>query len=729
LIKTNRLERLDNDITWYGNVWDSFQDDLSAIGCGYWAKLYADLFANKFVANEKQLERRLNVPDERKAQGAAAVAAYLERVGDDVELLDEARIIILGDKGAGKTSIARKLYDITAPMPKEEESTEGVSVLRWQLPKDQDGNSVNVHVWDFAGHTITHAAHRCFMSSRCLYIYVYNGRVEQGNDPEYWLEQIKMHGGDSNILFLINEKDNHKADIAEKALKDAYPTIIDYYRVDIGNEIDTSKLEKFRQTVIWYVRNNPSWNRQEISADAYRVKEKLYTYFEKNKTDSITRNEFNEIARKQNVSPKNFNAVLDDLHVLGICLWYKEKEMELDTYVLNPEWITTGIYKIINWGFNNSKYQFSLNDGKKIFIDEKNKLRYPPDKIQFLFSLMKIYELAYSKNNDVTKIFIPLLLPIDRPDNLPLFPYGERLTMHITVDKALPPNIVSRLIVNRHDDIGKDETNLWRKGAVLHYNTDNTIALIKEETKRCISVQVKGANKTPYIKNLRDTLENIFNAYQKIKPDFHYEILVPDGLNKKTSYMETTNSSNNELLMIRDDIIKGYLRAYRPFFDALNNLEIPLQKTNQGYALQINIDNINIGHIDHSTHITNNFHHCVINLQGEMNALAETLKSKEYFTEEKYIREIVDAIENTREIMESTPKKENTEEIIKRGLVSKIHDFYDELADNNSELHKNVSKLRNGTKKVQKILKIYNEFAKLIPVLPQIPNVLCGSEN
>ena len=58
----------------------------------------------------------------------------MERIKKDSDNLNEARIIILGDKGAGKTSLARRLIDINAEMPKDDDSTEGVTVSIWDLP-------------------------------------------------------------------------------------------------------------------------------------------------------------------------------------------------------------------------------------------------------------------------------------------------------------------------------------------------------------------------------------------------------------------------------------------------------------------------------------------------------------------------------------------------------------------------------------------------------------------
>jgi hypothetical protein len=76
-IESGDLENLNNDLEIYGNIWVSFQDDLKAVGCAYWAELYKDLFAGKFKPDKKELARRVNAPEEIKKQGAAAVGEFM----------------------------------------------------------------------------------------------------------------------------------------------------------------------------------------------------------------------------------------------------------------------------------------------------------------------------------------------------------------------------------------------------------------------------------------------------------------------------------------------------------------------------------------------------------------------------------------------------------------------------------------------------------------------------
>jgi len=96
--------------------------------------------------------------------------------------------------------------------------------------------------------------------------------------------------------------------------------------------------------------------------------------------------------------------------------------------------------------------------------------------------------LAFFEDTD--NIFIPGILPKDRPDGLPTFDDAkDRLTMSFVVDKALPPSITTRIIVQRSDEIF-DENLLWRKGAVLKCKgRSETTALITEES-RSINIRV-----------------------------------------------------------------------------------------------------------------------------------------------------------------------------------------------------------------------------------------------
>ena len=726
----------------YGNLWYSFKEDLESIGCGYWAQFYENLLNNGFSIDNKILKRHLGVPEEIKEKGAAAVGGYIEELDDEAEQLDEVRIIILGEKGAGKTSLTRKLLDINNELPKENESTEGVETHIWNFQSKDSFRKVNAHVWDFAGHSITHSAHRCFMSTRCLYIYVYNGRIERDNDPRYWLEQIRIHGGDSPVVFLINKKDDRKVDIEERTLQKEYPSITGYHYLDIGG--DTLELEQFRQTVMNTVQDNFSRHSSLVSKEAYAIKNKLRESFDKYKSPHIDREDFNKIALSCSkaddyISDKRIEKILDYLHTLGICLWYNDKEMgEFNKLILNPDWITNGIYKIINNGHNQDEYILSIKKAKEILKDDI-RYQYSLEMVKYLAKLMRKYELAFFHDQDT--IFIPGILPTDMPEFkvLPSFENANnRLRMEFIVDKVLPPNIVARIMVQLSEDID-DEALLWRKGAVLQYQKGDATALITEEKRRII-VLVKGKDKTHYLSILRETIKGIFEKYKGIKPDLLYEIIT--NVPQTNSFHDSSATPQME----KEDVIRAHLEMERDYLNIFNKL-ISLKKTHHEYNIHIetlNVDNLFQNFSSESTQVIEltaiDLHECTLSLQTDLTKLANCL-SQEDTEKEKLLRQAAKEIEQIRKLIPNDPTKvydkksknknknekkitkdENKKKklfdrfknkINKKKFLNHLKDIWKDLVNEDSELRKKLSKVMGETEKLLEVAKDIYDFIKM----------------
>ncbi|NOQ28062.1 MAG: hypothetical protein GQ564_22090 [Bacteroidales bacterium] len=674
----------------YGQIWDNFQKALKDEGCTYWAKLYQEIFDNNFEMDREALGRRMNVPEEIRKQGAAAVGNYLEELEKGATRLNEARIIILGDKGAGKTCIARRLVDPNAKMTTDDESTAGVDTSLWKPKKE----NINVRIWDFAGHTVTHAVHQFFLSERCLYLLIYDGRTEERNRLEYWLNHMKNYGGNSKAIILVNERDRHSVDIKINNLKEKYP-IEAVYRFSIKD--NKTKLESFRKDVVEYIKSNPSWEKQEIPTSYYQVKEdleKLFINGNKN-NEHIKKDKFDRIAKKYNV--ENIDKLLEGLHSLGVSLWYKDMD-KFDTLILNPEWISHGVYKIINWINEEKRHDISLKDFIKVY--DKDAKRYPKDKHEFLFNLMKHYELAFETDKKKCLI-IPHLLNEDRPVDLPDFPVGDSLMLRYAAEQALPSNTISRFIVRHNEEIKKENKKyiVWRYGVVLE-DGKGSEALVREDD-RTISVSVKGKDKTNYISTLRETLNDIFNTYISEKPELQYKIVrfgeIPD---------------TNEL-WLPDRKIKNLYGKDKPYYDDETDQDISMGGVVTTY--NINAPNTTIvGHdIDNSTHNTFNFKDCNIGLQGNLNELAQKLT-------ESGNSEDANELENTAKAFKAIKDCENKEEIKETGIGNRLKRMVEELGDEGSKLHKTVKGIKHGIGIAQDIAKTYNDIAQWAG-LPQVP--------
>jgi internalin A len=109
-----------------------------------------------------------------------AILAYYFRTRDQRRALNEVKLLLVGRGGSGKTSIVRRLVE-NKFNPRQKE-TPGISIMPWEVKCGRQ--QVRVHVWDFAGQVITHAAHQFFMTHRSVYVLVLSGR-EPGNTTSW----------------------------------------------------------------------------------------------------------------------------------------------------------------------------------------------------------------------------------------------------------------------------------------------------------------------------------------------------------------------------------------------------------------------------------------------------------------------------------------------------------------------------------------------------------------
>jgi GTPase SAR1 family protein len=107
---------------------------------------------------------------------------------EGTDRLYEAKLVILGEPGAGKTSLAKKLVDAHYALSPTEKSTEGIEIVCWKFPF-REGKDFVVNIWDFGGQEIYHATHQFFLTGRSLYILVADARRE---DTDFFIGSILL---------------------------------------------------------------------------------------------------------------------------------------------------------------------------------------------------------------------------------------------------------------------------------------------------------------------------------------------------------------------------------------------------------------------------------------------------------------------------------------------------------------------------------------------------------
>ena len=145
------------------------------------------------------------------------IRSYFEQLEQEgVDYLYEAKLLVVGEAGAGKTTLTRKIQNPLADLPTEEESTKGLEIASWPCPTDDKNYQVNI--WDFGGQEIYHATHQFFLTKRSLYILVADNRKED-TDFYYWLNIIELLTDNSPVLILNNKRSGRERPIDGRTLR------------------------------------------------------------------------------------------------------------------------------------------------------------------------------------------------------------------------------------------------------------------------------------------------------------------------------------------------------------------------------------------------------------------------------------------------------------------------------------------------------------------------------
>ena len=171
--------------------------------------------------------------------------------------------MIVGEGGAGKTSLAKKIEDENYKLNSDEKSTEGIDVIKWKFPLP-NGQEFRVNIWDFGGQEIYHETHQFFLSKRSFYILVADSREENTNFY-WWLKVVELLSENSPVLIIKNEKQNRSCNINERELRGEFSS---FEMVNVRRLIDDVNLSPQKEEFGEFkVKNTPLQRELEIERE------------------------------------------------------------------------------------------------------------------------------------------------------------------------------------------------------------------------------------------------------------------------------------------------------------------------------------------------------------------------------------------------------------------------------------------------------------------------------
>ena len=444
----------------------------------------------------------------RQAGNPSAVLDYYFGQKQAGRPLNEMKLLLVGRGGAGKTSLSRALQGL--PFNSRLKETKGITITPWPLRLGK--NQIKVHAWDFAGQVITHAAHQFFFTQQSLYILVLTGRENsERTDAEYWLRLIQAFGTDrasgemSPVIIALNKSKSHPCHLDRNALREKYPFIVDFVDTDCkaGTGIPTLK-----QIVKKTVERLPAV-RLPFPSAWWAIKEEL----EKKDRDHLSYGDYRVLcARFGEPNESKQDSLAAILHALGVALNYADDVRLRDTTILNPRWVTNGLYTLLrDAARDDGTGELHLKDVQRVLPKET------PVMQRYMVELMRRFELAFPLNEAGDRWLVPQRLADQQPKLTIEWqePGITRLRYHYT---ALPEGLLPRFITRTYP-LSEGQPR-WVNGVILEENSCR--ALIRaDHAERLVTVVVRGEPS-----ERRRLLGLIRSDFQKIHADI-------EGLNPK----------------------------------------------------------------------------------------------------------------------------------------------------------------------------------------------------
>lgn len=667
-------------------------------------------------------------------EGTEAILTYFEQLKKGSEKLYEARIVIVGESKAGKTTLFKKLNDENTLVPDpNQESTHGININQERTFTHTNGVQIKSSIWDFGGQDTQNYLHQYFYAKDNLFVLVCDQRAEKTRF-DYWFEMITRLCSESRIIVVrnLNERVTASQSLNLKEYEARFPGIR-VCSVDVDFKINDARWTLLIQTIEENLSMMERVN-QPIPRTWKPIREAIQLLKEESEY-RISFEEFQNICSTNGLPEEDYqNQCLDYLHWLGYALHYSDPSLT-NTIFINPEWITTGLYEILREENYKPelKGRFSQTDIHSIW---KGKEYTPTDRNHLLNLLLKdSFEVCY-KVEGSDNYLVPILISNEQKE--PSKPESKPYTLRFKFP-FIPFGFFSRLIVRLYDKIWDDYvwlTGVWLKdknnclARMEHFKDVNTGEEVFE-----ISIYGEKKERKALLSEIRN---EIFHIRKILFPNLIIEEQIPCSCDLcsriKTPYFHSRSALEKMAAQNQFDSQckeSGKLISTGQLLDSIIDTEQLKRQykdmVKEGINIEINQKNKQVQKNKQKVNVKNEVNIAINNIIGEVRNLKEDFEDEKKLLLRKGIDKddygvALKDIGKAEKALAELESAQKQNQALPEASKNRLKRFVDDLSDEKSTLHKGLKLLRKGRDYGVNLAELYNKIAANtgMPLVPPL---------
>jgi Leucine-rich repeat (LRR) protein/GTPase SAR1 family protein len=330
--------------------------------------------------------------------GIDAVKRYLRAKAEDQIVLNEAKLILVGEGEVGKSCL---LAALRGEAWQDRVSTHGIEIKQVKV-FDATGKEITLNAWDFGGQRVYRPTHQLFFSAPAVYLVVWKPREgpQQGFVKE-WIQLVKHREPDAKILVVATHggPKDRKPDIDRQEIWDLFgkDTVIDFFYVDSkptsGDTGTYTGIDELKDAIAKVAASLPEVGR-EVPKKWQEVREALKQTGEA----YLPLDRVLEICGKHQMPEEEAQAFVRISHRLGHLIHYGHDPRLKDIVILKPDWLATAVSFVLDDQETRDKHGLvKFTRLGKLWSDNEreSEFRYPPKVNPMFVALMERFDLSY----------------------------------------------------------------------------------------------------------------------------------------------------------------------------------------------------------------------------------------------------------------------------------------------------------------------------------------------